>query len=164
MFQLRNFKLGSKFLSFKFNAMKRYAFLFFIIIGSCSLSAQADDPDQIVGIWKSPSEGMMIKIDKVGNQFQGRIVWLNATEKSQPVLDENNPDERLQKIPLKGNKVIQELSFNSAEIAWEGGTFYNHEEGKLYNCHISLRNGDKIRITKYIQTQKDGIEETWVRQ
>ena len=144
--------------------MKRYAFLFFIIIGSCSLSAQANDPDQIVGIWKSPSEGMMIKIDKVGNHFQGRIVWLNATKKTQPALDENNPDERLQKMPLKGNKVIQELSFNSSEIVWEGGTFYSHEEGKLYNCHISLHNGDKIKITKYFQTQKDGIEETWVRQ
>jgi len=144
--------------------MKRYFFLLSIILGSCSLIAQANDPDQIVGIWKSPSEGLMIKIDKVGSHFQGRIVWLNIAEKGQPALDENNPDEKLQKIPLKGNKVIQELSFNASEIVWEGGTFYNHEEGKLYNCHISLQSEDRIRITRYIQSHQDGIEETWIRQ
>lgn len=143
--------------------MKRYVFLLSIIFASFSLIAQAGDSEQIVGVWKSPSDGTMIKIDKVGNYFQGRIVWLNSSQTNQPVLDENNPDERLQKMPLKGNKVIQELSFNSSNAVWEGGTFYSHEEGKLYNCYIAVQSGDKIKITRYIQNQQDAVVETWVR-
>ena len=142
--------------------IKRYIFLLAILCSSLSMVAQAGDPNQIVGIWKSPSNEFMIKIDKLGDQFQGRIIWIESTG-SQAELDENNPDERLQKIPLKGNKVIKELSFNVSESLWEGGTFYNHKEGKLYNCMITLHNSDQIKITKYIQNPSDGIVETWTR-
>ena len=144
--------------------MKRYSFLFSILFSSLSLAAQAGYSDQIVGVWKSPKNNLMIKIDKVGDHFQGRIVWLETHQSNKPVLDENNPDERLQKMPLKGNKLIKELSFNSSEKIWEGGTFYHHVEGKLYDCQISLRNSDQIMITRYLQNQQDGIVETWTRQ
>ena len=133
------------------------------MISGFYLLGQGTDPEGIVGIWKSPSEGLMIKIDKVGDHFQGRIVWLNTTELDQPALDTNNPDERLQKMPLKGNKVIKELSYNSSELVWEGGTFYHHKEGKLYNCHITIDNNDKIKIARYVQNPKDAIVETWIR-
>ena len=144
--------------------MKRYVFLLSVLLVSFSLVVQAENPDQIVGVWKSPSDGLMVKIDKVGDHFQGRIVWISTKHANNPALDENNPDERLQKMPLKGNKIIQELSFNSTKTSWEGGTFYHHVEGKLYNCHISLHSGNQIRITRYIQNQQDGIVETWIRQ
>lgn len=142
--------------------IKRYVFLLAILCSSLSLVAQAGDPNQIVGIWKSPSNEFIIKIDKLGDQFQGRIIWIESTG-SQAELDKNNPDERLQKIPLKGNKVIKELSFNVSESLWEGGTFYNHKEGKLYNCKITSHNSDQIKITKYVQNHSDGIVETWSR-
>ena len=144
--------------------MKKYILLLSVIFGSLSLIAQAGDPQKILGVWKSPSQGLMIKIDKIGDHFQGRIVWLQTSATNQPALDINNPDERLQKMPLKGNKVIQELSFNAAKTAWEGGTFYNYEEGKLYNCHITLQSDDKIKITRYLHNQQEGIVETWERQ
>ena len=42
--------------------MKRFVFLISIVLGSCSLIAQAADPDQIVGVWKSPSASVaMVK-------------------------------------------------------------------------------------------------------
>ena len=136
--------------------------MFAIVCSSLSIVAQTGDPNQIVGIWKSPSNEFMIKIDKLGNQFQGRIIWLESTG-GQVELDENNPDERLQKIPLKGNKVIKELSFDVSESLWKGGTFYNHKDGKLYNCMITLHNNDQIKITKYVQNDSDSIVETWTR-
>ncbi len=144
--------------------MKRYFFLLSIVLCSCGLAAQAENPDRILGVWKSSSEGLMIKIDKVGNNFQGRIVWLEPRQSNQPVLDDKNPDARLRNMPLKGNKIIKELKFNAAKSIWEGGTYYNHKEGKLYNCQISLQQRDKIRITKYIQDNQDGVVETWIRQ
>lgn len=149
---------------FELNTMKRYIFFFTILFNGIGLAAQDGNPDHILGIWKSPSNKLMIKIDKVGNYFQGRIVWFDSNGKNQPILDENNPDERLQKIPLKGNKIIQELSYNSSISAWDGGTFYNHLEGKLYNCQITKQTSGQIKITKYLQNHQDGIVETWTRQ
>lgn len=150
--------------NFELNTMKRYVFLLAIFFSGFGLAAQGGNPDHIVGVWKSPSSKLMIKIDKVGNYFQGRIVWVDTNGMNQPVLDKNNPETRLQKIPLKGNKIIQELSFNSSKSAWEGGTFYNHAEGKLYNCHITSHATGQIKITKYLQNHQDGIVETWTRQ
>jgi len=145
--------------------MKRYVFLLSFLLSSYSfLATQTGNPDQIVGVWKSSNNGIMIKIDKVGDHFQGRIVWLEENAGNQPLLDEKNPDERLRKMPLKGNKVIQELTFNPSEVIWEGGTFYNYKEGRLYNCNISLQRSDQIKITRFTQNQQDGVTETWTRQ
>ena len=144
--------------------MKRYVFLFWIILSSIGVVAQAGNPDQILGVWKSTSQGLMVKIDKIGDQFQGRIVWLSAHQPDSPALDENNPNQRLQKMPLKGNKIIKELFFNADKKVWEGGTFYHHVDGKVYNCLISLHDSDKIKVTRFLKTHQDGVEETWLRQ
>ena len=146
------------------NIMKKYILSLSVIFSSLSLVSQDGDPHKILGVWKSPSRELMIKIDQIGDHFQGRIVWIQSSNSNQPALDIHNPDERLQKVPLKGNKVIQELSFNAAKTVWEGGTFYNYEEGKLYNCLITLQSDDKIKITRYLNNQQDGIDETWERQ
>lgn len=150
--------------NFELNTMKRYIFLLLIFFSGFGLAAQTGSPDLIVGVWKSSTKDLMIKIDKVGSHFQGRIVWLDLSKGSNLALDENNPEERLRRMPLKGNKVIQEISFNSSESVWEGGTFYNHKEGKTYNCQIKLQAVDQIKINKYIQNHQDGIVETWIRQ
>lgn len=56
--------------------MKRYIFLLLLFFSGFSLASQAGSPGQIVGVWKSSNNKFMVKIDKVGNYFQGRIVWI----------------------------------------------------------------------------------------
>lgn len=143
--------------------MKRYIFLLLLFFSGFILVAQVSDPNQIIGVWKSPGNELMVKIDKVGNHYQGRIVWIEIANGNEPVLDVNNPEERLREIPLKGNKIIQKLSFDPSKFIWAGGTFYNYKEGKQYNCQISL-NGGQIKITNFSQNQQDSIVETWTRQ
>lgn len=147
---------------FEMNSMKRYIFLLLLFFSGFSLAAQAGDPGQIVGVWKSSNNKLMVKIDKVGNHFQGRIVWIEIAD-GDSELDVNNPEDRLRKMPLKGNKIIQRLSFDPPKSIWSGGTFYNYLEGKRYDCQISL-NGRQIKITKYSQNSQEGIVETWTRQ
>lgn len=126
--------------------------------------AQAGDSDKIVGLWKSSSQQVMIKIDKVGDHFQGRIVWLGDSGENGMTLDENNPNMQLRSLPLKGNKIIQDLTFNPSATHWEGGTFYNYTEGKNYNCTIDMQTADIIKITKFVQNRQNGQIETWTRQ
>jgi len=130
-----------------------------------AIAGQSSNSDRIVGVWKSPDKNLMIKIDKIGDQFQGRIVWVAETEMSQIPLDENNPDTQLRKLPLKGNKVLKELSYNSLDSKWTGGVFYNHMEGKHYRCQITIHSPGQIKITKFMQgEQQDGVHEIWSRQ
>lgn len=146
------------------NIMKRYFFLLLIFLSGFSLTAQTSSSDQIVGIWVSSAKDFMIKIDKVGNHFQGRIVWLDLAESSKVALDEKNPEEHLRRMPLRGNKILREISYNSVESIWEGGTFYNYKEGKIYNCQIKLKAGDQIAINNFDRNHQDGIVDTWNRQ
>lgn len=139
-----------------------YTILFFLI--GLSINIKASNPDHIIGVWKSSSDQVMIKIDKIGDRFQGRIVWYKPSGEINTILDEKNPEERLRQIPLKGNKIIQELSFNPIKSTWEGGTFYNHKDGKKYLCLISLQNSGEIKIIKYMQNNENAISETWTRQ
>ena len=143
--------------------MKRYFFLLSLLYCAFSFVASAGDPDQIIGIWKSSNEDLIVKIDKVGDHFQGRIVWLGSKGGSQPELDERNPNERLKRLPLKGNKIIKELSFNPSASVW-GGTYYNYKEGRVYRCQITFHGNDLIKITKFDQSKQDGIAENWIRQ
>lgn len=156
-------KVDNIFSNFTQITMKRYSFIFIALISFAALASQAGDPGKIVGVWKSPDDSYLIKIDRVGDYIQGRIVWLSATGNEDILYDVNNPNEQLRSLPLKGNKVIQEMTFNKEEARWEGGTFYNHTEGKLYNCHISISPSDQLRITKYVQNQQEGKMETWTR-
>lgn len=145
--------------------MKRYFLLLTILMNSMAIAAQGEESDKIVGLWKSPDNSLMIKIDKIGDQFQGRIVWVAQTDMSQIQLDENNPDQQLRKLPLKGNKIIKELSFNPQDSKWIGGVFYNHAEGKHYRCQISYHSPNQIRITKFMADQQNGgIHEIWSKQ
>ncbi len=148
----------------KTGVMKNISFITLIFLIGLSMNIKASNPDNIIGVWKSSSDQLMIKIDKIGDQFQGRIVWYKPSGEINSILDEKNPEVRLRKIPLKGNKIIQELSFNPAKSTWEGGTFYNHKDGKKYSCLISLQNSGEIKIIKYIQNNEPAISETWTRQ
>ena len=144
--------------------MKRYTLFILILIYTATLGGQAGNADKIIGVWKSPDNSYMIKIDKIGDHFQGRIVWLDTQEQNQMKLDVNNPNEHLRNLPLKGNKILEDLSFSSDELKWVGGTFYNFMEGKIYNCQISLQSTNQIKILKYMRDQQEGKSETWTKQ
>lgn len=50
--------------------------LSFLCFLSFTALAQNEKADKLVGVWQ-PSDGRSyIKIDKIGNKFYGRIVWL----------------------------------------------------------------------------------------
>jgi len=141
----------------------KYLFLSILLIpGSFQLIAQ--NSDDIVGIWKHPDGNSMIKIDRIGSAYQGRITWLAIASDSygKPLLDTNNPEPRMRNMPLKGIRVLRQLTYNQSKDAWENGTYYMFTEGKAYNCQIIMPDKQKIKIGRY---SKEGIlieEEIWI--
>ncbi len=143
--------------------MKRAIFLYFLLSNVVLSFAQVAGTDGIVGTWRSPSGDVLIRIDKVGGQFQGRIVWLKADHTGELVLDEKNPDQLRRRMPLKGNKIICDLSYDPDESQWEGGTFYCFKEGKTYKCCIRMAANDQIKVIRYSGSPDKGISEIWSR-
>jgi uncharacterized protein (DUF2147 family) len=127
------------------------------------VSGQQLHSNEIVGLWKSPEGHLLVKIDKIGSLYQGRIAWhANADSNNAPLLDSNNPKPHLRNIPLKGNKMLSEFSFDTSMSAWKGGNYYDPIEGKHYNCTIQMLDDQRIQIIRH-EDDQTGKKEIWHR-
>jgi len=146
--------------------MKLKLFLGFIALSFFSLSyAGGGDEDKLVGVWQ-PSDGRSyVKIDKIGNKFYGRVVWLKEPndEDGNPRVDTNNPDEALRSTPLKGYRILKDFIYNEKEGIWEDGTIYDPKNGTTYNCKIVLTEDNQIEVRGYVGTAVFGRTDVWTR-
>jgi uncharacterized protein (DUF2147 family) len=127
--------------------------------------AQSKDADKLVGVWQ-PSDGRSyMKIDKIGNKFYGRVVWLKEPneEDGTPRLDKNNPDESLRSTPLKGYRVMKDLVYNETEKMWMDGTIYDPKNGTTYNCKIELTDDNKLDVRGFVGAAVFGRTDVWTR-
>lgn len=126
----------------------------------------SDNPgDQLVGVWM-PSDGRSyIKIDKIGNKYFGRVVWLKEPndEDGNPRVDKNNPDESLRSTPLKGYRVLKDFVYNADEEIWQDGTIYDPKNGTTYNCKIELVEENKIEVRGFVGAAVFGRTDVWTR-
>ncbi|MFM7854272.1 MAG: DUF2147 domain-containing protein, partial [Flammeovirgaceae bacterium] len=114
--------------------MKKYFLLNVILFFASALYGQVES-DAILGVWETGSGKARVKIDKVGDKFFGKVVWLREplNEEGKPKVDKNNPDEKLRTTPLLGYKLLKDFSF-VGEKTWEEGTIYDPENGSTYSC------------------------------
>lgn len=141
------------------------AVLLFALFSSPALMAQSQDADKLVGVWQ-PSDGRSyLKIDKIGNKFYGRVVWLKEPneEDGSPKLDKNNPDESLRSTPLKGYRVMKDLVYYEEVKLWLDGTIYDPKNGTTYNCKIELMDDNKIEVRGFVGTAVFGRTDVWTR-
>jgi len=138
--------------------------LLFMLAFAPSLTAQ-NDGDRLIGVWE-PSHGKArVKIDKIGNKYYGRIVWLkepNDPETGKPKLDKNNPDESLRSTPLRGYRILKDFVY-SDEGQWTEGTIYDPENGSTYSCIIKMKDDNTLDIRGYIGVQTFGRTDVWKR-
>ncbi|TVR38562.1 MAG: DUF2147 domain-containing protein [Cryomorphaceae bacterium] len=137
-------------------------FLFSLFAGTAVAQAEAD---QLTGVWQ-PSDGRSyIKIEKIGNKFYGKVVWLKEPldEKGNPRVDENNPDKSLRSTPLKGYRVLKDFVFDEKDQIWKDGTIYDPKNGTTYNCKIELVDENKIEVRGYVGTAVFGRTDVWTR-
>lgn len=144
--------------------MKKAA-ISFILALFFTITSYAGDPDKLVGIWK-PSDGRsMIKIEKIGSKFYGRIVWLIEPndENGKPRVDVNNPEESLRSTPLKGYRILKDFTYNDKDELWVDGTIYDPKNGSTYNCKIELKEDNVIEVRGFIGTEVFGRTDVWTR-
>jgi len=121
--------------------------------------------DKLIGVWQ-PSDGRSyLKIERIGNKYFGRVVWLKEPndENGNPRVDKNNPDESLRSTPLKGYRVLKDFVYNTEDKIWEDGTIYDPKNGTTYNCKIELKEENKIEVRGYVGAAVFGRTDVWTR-
>ena len=151
--------------------MKSLSFVLFLgsilfWTGTTSFRALPDNPDAIVGDWKTGEGTAVVRIYKNGAKYQGKIVWLkepNDPATGQPKLDRNHPDEASRSRPIMG--LVNLWGFNYAkENSWEDGKIYDPKNGKTYSCKIKMVNPTTLEVRGFIGVSLIGRTDTWTKQ
>ena len=142
---------------------KLFSVLFFLmLIFSFSLE---DEGDRLVGVW-APSNGKArVKVEKIGNKYYGKIVWLREPidpVTQLPKVDKNNPDASMQNVPLKGYRLLKDFIY-SGKNEWTEGTIYDPENGSTYSCLITMKDNNTLDIRGYIGLKALGRTDVWKR-
>lgn len=143
--------------------MKSVFLLFLIQFISLMVFSQTES-DAILGVWESGSGKARVKIDKAGEKFNGRIVWLREpnNEEGKPKTDKNNPDEKLRTVPLLGYRMLRDFQYKG-EKSWEEGTIYDPENGSTYSCTIKMTDENTLDVRGFIGVSLFGRTDVWKR-
>jgi uncharacterized protein (DUF2147 family) len=144
--------------------MKKIALLiiaFVSIIFSANAQKNADD---IVGVWVTGSGKAHVKINKVGNYYFGRIVWLKEplNDLGKPKLDKNNEDVTKLNKTIMGMQLVGGFEWKNDNL-WDNGNIYDPENGKTYKCKLDLENLSTMNVRGFIGISLFGRTDIWKR-
>lgn len=145
---------------------KLTGFLMIIFITGFGLNTMAQDfeKDDVLGIWFNEEKDAKIEIYKEGDQYFGKIVWLNEPidpDTGKPKLDDENPDEELQTRPIMGLLLVKGFEWDGE--LWDDGEIYDPKSGSTYDCYMKLENKDKLKVRGYIGISLIGRTTHWTR-
>jgi len=121
--------------------------MFFV---SYTLLAQTD---RVVGFWLNEDGNAQIEIYRVaGSQYNGKIVWLEEPleDDGTPKVDDENPDRSLRNRPLLGLEILTGFSYNASKQEWEKGRIYDPDNGRTYDCYMSLDGHNTLKIRGFV--------------
>jgi uncharacterized protein (DUF2147 family) len=138
-----------------------------VFLGNSSMTASiADNPDAVVGVWKTGDGNAIVRIYKNAEKYQGKIVWLkepNDPDTGLPKIDKNNPTEASQKRAIIGLVNIWGFKFIEKNL-WDEGNIYDPKSGNTYSCTIKMTNSNTLEVRGYIGVSLIGRTDVWTRQ
>ncbi len=115
--------------------------------------------DAIIGTWMVPEKDAKVEIYKCGNEYCGKIVWLETDRK-----DTFNPDASLQSRSLNGVKIMSGMKYDAGDNEWNDGTIYNSRNGKTYSGYMQLQKDGKLFMKGYVYGMRWlGKSNVWTR-
>jgi uncharacterized protein (DUF2147 family) len=154
-----------------FQAYCKKSFLFvlgsmLVLLAASSFVLKSDNPDGIVGVWKTGEGTAMVRIYKNADKYQGKIVWLkepNDPETGKPKVDKNHPDAAVQSRAILGLVNIWGFTYKGQNV-WDEGNIYDPKNGNTYSCTIKLENQNTLEVRGFIGVSIIGRTDTWTRQ
>lgn len=123
--------------------------------------AAAATAQDVLGTWVNHAGDGLIKISLKDGKYVGVIIGgthPNSAERK----DVNNPDPKLKTRLLRGLMIMGNLSYEG-DNEWDGGWIYDPNNGKTYDCKMTLEDKNTLAIRGYVGTSLFGRTETWTR-
>jgi uncharacterized protein (DUF2147 family) len=142
----------------------RLSILIFLAGFGLQATAQNYKADDVLGIWFNEEKDAKVEIYEEGGQYFGKIVWLEEPiepETGKPKLDDENPDEELQKRPIMGLLLVKDFIFDGE--LWDDGEIYDPKSGNTYSCYMKMESNDKLKVRGYIGISLIGRTTYWTR-
>lgn len=139
--------------------------LFSFLLISFSSAQDSAEADRLVGVWEPSNGKVKVKIDKIGDKYYGKIVWLkepNEPETGEPKVDKNNPDEKLRSTPLRGYRMLKDFTY-AGDNEWTEGTIYDPQNGSTYSSTIKMTDENTLDIRGFIGISALGRTDVWKR-
>ena len=131
-----------------------------------ALKSMEDNPDAIVGVWKTGEGNAMVRIYKNGDKYQGKVVWLKEPidpETGKPKVDKNHPDEAVRSRAVLGLINVWGFVFKGNNV-WDEGNIYDPKNGNTYSCTMKMNNANSLEVRGFIGVSLIGRTDTWTRQ
>jgi uncharacterized protein (DUF2147 family) len=124
-------------------------------------AASAMVPD---GAWFIDGTGGAVQIFDCSGLLCGRIIWLWTARDmaGRPTSDKKNPDPAYRQRLLCGLTVLQGLQPAGLDH-WNGGSFYNPDDGVTYRVSAELRSADVFVARIYLGVPLVGETKTLLR-
>jgi len=125
--------------------------------------------DRVVGLWLTGDRDAHVRIERVGERYQGTIVWLKEPEypadddqgmAGRAKVDRENPDRARRATPIVGLRIVEGFRFE--DEAWRGGTIYDPNDGKTYKCRMWFE-GETLKVRGYVGFSLFGRSQDWTR-
>jgi uncharacterized protein (DUF2147 family) len=112
-----------------------------------SVLASTDIPE---GVWLIDKKAA-VQIFGCNSLLCGRILWLQSPRDSAGQLSQDNKNRNpaLRQRPLCGLTMLWNLRASGPD-RWEGGRFYNPEDGKTYHVSAYLKSADMLVARIYL--------------
>ncbi len=141
-------------------------FAFLLLFLSVSKVSLANNPDAIIGYWKTGEGNGIIHIYKQGDKYYGKIAVMkepNDPKTGKPKLDVKNDNKQLQNRPLLGLVNLRDFKFVKQNL-WKEGNIYDPKTGNDYSCKITMIDNNTIEVRGYMGISLLGRTDTWKRQ
>ena len=125
--------------------------------------------DRVLGLWLTEKSDAQVRIERVGDRYQGAIVWLKEPQypadddqgmAGRTKVDRENPDPARRAKPIIGLRIVEGFRFVDDE--WREGRIYDPENGKTYKCRMWF-DGETLRVRGYIGISLLGRSTRWTR-
>ena len=115
------------------------------------------------GVWLMGQE-VAIQTFDCGELLCGRVIWLknSLNAQGQSKRDANNPDPALRGRQVCGPTIIWGAHANGPN-RWEGGWFYNPDDGHTYRVSMELNSPDLMVARVYLGVPIFGVTRNLVR-
>jgi len=144
--------------------MKTSFALLFCSMFAITLFAQSYQADDVLGIWYNEEKDAKVRIYEENGKYFGKVIWLeepNEPETGEPKLDDENPDEEMQKRPIMGLLLVKDFIFD--DDVWDDGEIYDPKSGKTYSCYMKFEDETTLKVRGFIGISWIGRTTYWTR-